>query len=77
MLPYLLYKHCLSPERLTTIIVIAKRTLFPNGYPAAAPPDPTPEEQVAVKEALVERIVGTIPRALPSFSSAFTVSLSC
>lgn len=69
----MLYERVLSPERLTDVVVIAKRTLFPNGYPAAAPPDPTQEEQVAMKEALVERIVGMIPRALPSYT-AFTAS---
>ncbi|EIM83390.1 uncharacterized protein STEHIDRAFT_101584 [Stereum hirsutum FP-91666 SS1] len=61
LLPYVLYEHVLSPERLTSIIIVAKRTLFPNGYPAAAPPDPTQEEQVAMKEAVVERTVGIVP----------------
>lgn len=27
------------------IVRIGKRTLFPNGYPAPPPIDPTPEEQ--------------------------------
>lgn len=65
----MLYEQVLSPERLASIIIIAKRTLFPNGYPAAAPPDPTQEEQVAMKEALVERIMGMSSRAWPFFVS--------
>ncbi|KAK0505893.1 PXA domain-containing protein [Armillaria luteobubalina] len=44
LLPYLL-NSTLSPALLLNIVRIGKRTLFPNGYPAPPPVDPTPEEQ--------------------------------
>ncbi|KAF7437035.1 hypothetical protein PC9H_003869 [Pleurotus ostreatus] len=52
LLPYTLDNN-LSPQFVTNIVRIAKRTLFPNGYPAPAPPDPTPEEQAIIRARLV------------------------
>ncbi|KAF4605422.1 hypothetical protein EYR40_004206 [Pleurotus pulmonarius] len=52
LLPYTLYNN-LSPQFVTNIVRIAKRTLFPNGYPAPPPPDPTPEEQATMRARLV------------------------
>ncbi|KDQ30581.1 hypothetical protein PLEOSDRAFT_1035936, partial [Pleurotus ostreatus PC15] len=52
LLPYTLDNN-LSPQFVTNIVRIAKRTLFPNGYPAPAPPDPTPEEQAIMRARLV------------------------
>ena len=43
------------------IIRIAKKTLFPNGYLAPPPIDPTPEEQVVIRERLAARIQEVIP----------------
>ena len=39
----------------------AKRTLFPNGYLSPPPIDPTPEEQVVIRERLAARIQQVIP----------------
>ena len=43
----------LSSSFVTQMVRIAKRTLFPNGYTAIPPPDPTPEEQAAMRERLL------------------------
>jgi len=42
-------------------IRIAKRSLFPNGYLAPPPIDPTPEEQAAIRERLAARIRQVVP----------------
>ncbi|KAJ7169629.1 PXA domain-containing protein [Mycena filopes] len=52
LLPYLL-TQTLSPKLLLTITRNAKRTLFPNGYPAPPPIDPTPEEQAQMRASLL------------------------
>ncbi|KAF8213325.1 PXA domain-containing protein [Mycena galopus ATCC 62051] len=52
LLPYLL-AQTLSPKLVLTIARNAKRTLFPNGYPAPPPPDPTPEEQAQMRARLL------------------------
>ncbi|PBK77026.1 hypothetical protein ARMSODRAFT_1012229 [Armillaria solidipes] len=52
LLPYLLHS-ILSPALLLNIVRIGKRTLFPNGYPAPPPVDPTPEEQAEIYAKLI------------------------
>ncbi|KAF9779774.1 PXA domain-containing protein [Thelephora terrestris] len=64
LLPYLLYKNVLSPGRLVEICQIAKKNVFPNGYLAPPPIDPTPEEQVVIRERLAARIQEVMPRLL-------------
>ncbi|KAJ4487887.1 PXA domain-containing protein [Lentinula aciculospora] len=51
-LPYLLMRT-LSTTLMLTITRTAKRTLFPHGYPAPPPIDPTPEEQAETRRRLV------------------------
>ncbi|KAF5377012.1 hypothetical protein D9757_007719 [Collybiopsis confluens] len=51
-LPYLLTRT-LSTSLLHNTILTAKRTLFPNGYPAPPPIDPTLEEQAETRRRLV------------------------
>ena len=43
------------------MVRIAMRTLFPNGYLAPPPVDPTPEEQAVIREHLVARIQRAVP----------------
>ena len=43
----------LSPARVLSTVRAAKRTFFPNGYPAPSPPDPTPDEQAALRARVV------------------------
>ncbi|KAG9314664.1 hypothetical protein JVU11DRAFT_5469 [Chiua virens] len=61
LLCYMLYTHVLSASSMLTAVRISERTLFPNGYPGPAPIDPTPEEQVVIRERLVKRIIEEIP----------------
>ncbi|KAI0036644.1 PXA domain-containing protein [Vararia minispora EC-137] len=55
-LPYVLYTHVLAPYQLINVVAHVKRALFPNGYPAQAPPDPTPEEQLVIRSMLMSRL---------------------
>ncbi|KAK0208541.1 PXA domain-containing protein [Desarmillaria ectypa] len=52
LLPYLL-DSILSSALLLNIVRTGKRTLFPNGYPAPPPVDPTPEEQAEIYAKLI------------------------
>lgn len=64
LLPLLLYTSCLTPVQVTGLVSAAKHALFPNGYPAQSPPDPTPEEQAVLRSELVRRLAQTIPAPL-------------
>ncbi|KAH8991996.1 hypothetical protein EDB92DRAFT_1859324, partial [Lactarius akahatsu] len=64
LLPLLLYTSFLTPVRVTGLVSAAKHALFPNGYPAQSPPDPTPEEQAVLRSELVRRLAQTIPAPL-------------
>lgn len=57
----MLYKHAFSPTRIIDVIKISKKTLFPNGYLAPPPVDPTAEEQAEIREHLVRKIGESIP----------------
>ncbi|TDL28558.1 hypothetical protein BD410DRAFT_834636 [Rickenella mellea] len=61
LLPHLLYSHTLTASRLLDISRISKNTLFPNGYPGPPPIDPTVEEQLLLKEQLVQLLEERIP----------------
>jgi len=64
LLPLLLYTSFLTPVQVTSLVSAAKHALFPNGYPAQTPPDPTPEEQAVLRSELVRRLAQTIPAPL-------------
>ncbi|KAG6889664.1 hypothetical protein C0992_004475 [Termitomyces sp. T32_za158] len=57
LLPHLLEAQ-LSPAFILSVTRTIKRTLFPNGYPAPTPIEPTPEEQAEFRA----RLVGWRPR---------------
>lgn len=52
LLPYTLMK-VLSTSFLLKVVRIAKKTMFPNGYPAPPPIEPSPEEQAAMRAQLL------------------------
>ncbi|KAJ7597255.1 PXA domain-containing protein [Mycena floridula] len=52
LLPFLLMNF-LSTAFLLKTTRTAKRTMFPNGYPAPPPVDPTPEEQAEIRANLI------------------------
>ncbi|RPD63142.1 hypothetical protein L227DRAFT_543939 [Lentinus tigrinus ALCF2SS1-6] len=64
LLPYLLYTHLFSPAMLANIVRTARRTLFPEGWPAPPPVDPTPEEQAEMREAVRRRLAERVPGAV-------------
>ena len=59
--PYMLHAQITAP-RITQIVVTSKKVLFPNGYPSPPPIDPTPEEQVIMREQLETRLLDLLPR---------------
>jgi len=52
LLPHMLHTT-LSPTFIIRIVRTAKRSLFPNGYPAPPPPDPTVEEQAETRAQII------------------------
>lgn len=56
----MLYKH-MDASLVTTVVQAAEKALFPDGWPGPPPPDPSPEEQVAMREGLVRRLVAGVP----------------
>lgn len=67
LLPYLLYTHLFSPAILANIIRSARRALFPEGWPAPPPVDPTPEEQIEMREAVRRRLLERVPGKIPLY----------
>ncbi|KAI0082219.1 hypothetical protein K474DRAFT_844283 [Panus rudis PR-1116 ss-1] len=64
LLPYLLYTHVLCSTTLANTVRIARRSLFPEGWPAPPPLDPTPEEQAEIRQRLEKRLLDVIPGIL-------------
>ncbi len=64
LLPSLLYSHVLSANTLVSIVRSAKGALFPGGWPAVPPPDPTLEEQVQLRREAKARLIGRTPGPL-------------
>ncbi|KAH9964432.1 PXA domain-containing protein [Russula dissimulans] len=66
LLPLFLYTSVLTPIQITAVISAAKNSLFPSGYPAQSPPDPTLEERVVLRSELLQRLAQVIPGATPA-----------
>jgi len=64
LLPLVLYTSVLTPVQITALVTATKHSLFPNGYPALTPPDPTPEEQAVLRSELLRRLAQAIPGPL-------------
>ncbi|KAH9855444.1 PXA domain-containing protein [Lenzites betulinus] len=64
LLPYLLYAHALSAPALASGVRSARRALFPEGWPAVAPPDPSPEEQAEMRARVCRRVREAVPGPL-------------
>ncbi|KAI0786012.1 PXA domain-containing protein [Abortiporus biennis] len=81
LLPYLLYTHILSSSSVSKLVLSARRALFPDGWPAPPPIDPTPEEQAELRKTLTRRLEGYIPTPLaPLFgptSTSRSYTISC
>ncbi|KIP11511.1 hypothetical protein PHLGIDRAFT_99802 [Phlebiopsis gigantea 11061_1 CR5-6] len=61
LLPHLLYTHAFSPDSLLTLIQASRHALFPGGWPAVSPPDPSPEEQAELRQELTRRLLALVP----------------
>lgn len=61
LLPYLLYTHAFSSDSLLAILQSTRNALFPGGWPAQSPPDPTPEEQAELRRELARRLLALVP----------------
>ena len=59
--PFMLQAQITAP-RITQVVATSKRVLFPNGYPSPPPIDPTPEEQVIMREQLETRLLDLLSR---------------
>lgn len=57
----MLYNQVLSATSVLSIVRLSKGTLFPNGYPGPSPVDPTPEEQLVIRQQLIRRVTEMIP----------------
>ncbi|KDQ19831.1 hypothetical protein BOTBODRAFT_27254 [Botryobasidium botryosum FD-172 SS1] len=64
LLPHLLSTRALTAPVLTHMLRTAKNVLYPGGYPGPPPVDPTPEEQLILREQLEVRIMELFPRFL-------------
>ncbi|CAL1696547.1 unnamed protein product [Somion occarium] len=64
LLPYLLYTHILSSSSLAYMVRTARRALFPEGWPAPPPVDPTPEEQAVLRTDVERRLQDLVPGIL-------------
>ena len=53
--------HVLSPAMLANTVRNARKAFFPEGWPGSPPVDPTPEEQVELRETLRRRLVECTP----------------
>ncbi|GJJ09430.1 hypothetical protein Clacol_003652 [Clathrus columnatus] len=63
-IPFFLLNYILTSSRLTKIIIQSKAVLFPNGYPGPPPVEPSPEEQVLIKEQLELKLFNFFPAPL-------------
>ncbi|KAH8100563.1 PXA domain-containing protein [Cristinia sonorae] len=64
LLPYLLYTRVFSSNMLCVMVKSARKALFPEGWPAPPPVDPTPEEQIELRKKLERRLQTFIPGPL-------------
>ena len=61
LFPHLLYTHAFSAESLLAILQSTRTAMFPGGWPAQSPPDPTPEEQLELRRELTRRLLTLVP----------------
>jgi hypothetical protein len=69
LIPHVFYAN-MRPALFTKTIIQSKKVLFPDGYPGPPPIEPTPEEQVLMREQLEKRLFDLVPGSsqMPSFN---------
>jgi hypothetical protein len=73
LLPLFLYTSVLTPVQITSLVSATKHALFPNGYLAPSPQDPTPEEQAVLRSELLRRLTQAIPGSRVKHSFYYVV----
>ena len=58
---HILYARILSTSSVLYVLRLSKHALFPNGYPEPPTTDPTPEEQIIIRQQLVRRLREQVP----------------
>ncbi|KAH7883916.1 PXA domain-containing protein [Phlebopus sp. FC_14] len=66
LLSHLLYTRVFSASSILSITRLCKRTLFPNGYPGTPLIEPTPEQQIIIRQQLIK----VMAERLPAFASS-------
>ena len=61
VLVHTLWTQLLNPARISSLIILSKQLLFPNGYPGPSPITPSRAEQIILREGLERRIKELIP----------------
>lgn len=73
LLVHTLSTSLLNPSRATSLIVLSKNILFPNGYPGPPPIIPSRAEQALLREGVERRIEELVPR---KFAPIFPTSIA-
>jgi hypothetical protein len=61
LLVHTLRTQLLNPVRISSLVVLSKQILFPNGYPGPPPVTPSRAEQTILREGLERRIEELTP----------------
>ena len=61
---HVLYTRILTTSTVSKLLAAVETGLFPEGYPAPSVPDPTHDEQMAIKERAYAAIEAAIPGML-------------
>ena len=61
ILVHYLYSRIFTASFTCKLLDSVQDSLFPGGFPAASVPNPTPQEQVAVKDRALQAIASSLP----------------
>lgn len=61
LLVHTLQTQVFNPVRISSLVVLSKQILFPNGYPGPPPVTPSRAEQTILREGLERRIEELTP----------------
>lgn len=67
IVPHLVRTTLLTPQMSLKLIDLVEKILFPDGYPAPSPDDPTPSEVEDLRRRFENRLIEVIPRMSTSY----------